>query len=74
MHRRTPERLPSHGRPGPALLDTAGAGSFSDDSPLQHAWRDIGTASRHAALSVETSRELYGRVLLGRALPHTDVV
>jgi alkylation response protein AidB-like acyl-CoA dehydrogenase len=56
------------------LLDTAGASSFSDDSPLQRAWRDIGTASRHAALSVETSRELYGRVLLGRPLPHTDVV
>jgi len=56
------------------LLDTAGASSFSDDSPLQRAWRDIGTASRHAALSVETSRELYGRVLLGRSLPHTDVV
>ncbi|MET7571699.1 acyl-CoA dehydrogenase family protein [Streptomyces sp. NPDC005492] len=56
------------------LLDTAGASGFSDDSPLQRAWRDIGTASRHAALSVETSRELYGRVLLGRPLPHTDVV
>jgi len=56
------------------LLDTAGASSFSDDSALQRAWRDIGTASRHAALSVETSRELYGRVLLGRPLPHTDVV
>ncbi|MFE9606444.1 acyl-CoA dehydrogenase family protein [Streptomyces hokutonensis] len=56
------------------LLDTAGASSFSDDSPLQRAWRDIGTASRHAALSVETSRELYGRVLLGRSLPHTDVI
>jgi alkylation response protein AidB-like acyl-CoA dehydrogenase len=56
------------------LLDTAGASSFSDASPLQRAWRDIGTASRHAALSVETSRELYGRVLLGLPLPHTDVV
>ncbi|MFD4553955.1 hypothetical protein ACFWP5_06465 [Streptomyces sp. NPDC058469] len=27
------------------LLDTAGASSYSDDSPLQLAWRDIGTAS-----------------------------
>ena len=51
------------------LLDTAGAGSFADGAVLQRAWRDIETASRHAALSVQTSKEIYGRILLGAPLP-----
>ncbi|HEX3781177.1 MAG TPA: acyl-CoA dehydrogenase family protein [Pseudonocardiaceae bacterium] len=56
------------------LLDTGGASGFADSSPLQRAWRDIETASRHAALSAETSREIYGRVLLGAALPASPVI
>ncbi|MET8829513.1 acyl-CoA dehydrogenase family protein [Streptomyces sp. NPDC004610] len=56
------------------LLDTAGAGSFADGSVLQRAWRDIETASRHAALSVHTSKEIYGRALLGAALPSSPVI
>ncbi|MFD8812440.1 acyl-CoA dehydrogenase family protein [Streptomyces sp. NPDC059627] len=56
------------------LLDTAGAGSFADGSVLQRAWRDIETASRHAALSVQTSKEIYGRALLGAPLPATPVI
>nr|WP_202488545.1 acyl-CoA dehydrogenase family protein [Streptomyces sp. SID5473] len=56
------------------LLDTAGAGSFADGSVLQRAWRDIETASRHAALSVQTSKEIYGRALLGAPLPPGPVV
>jgi alkylation response protein AidB-like acyl-CoA dehydrogenase len=56
------------------LLDTAGAGSFADGSRLQRAWRDLETASRHAALSSETSREIYGRVLLARDLPISSVI
>lgn len=56
------------------LLDTAGAGSFADDSVLQRAWRDIETASRHAALSVQTSKEIYGRALLGAPLPPSPVI
>ncbi|MGW1004775.1 acyl-CoA dehydrogenase family protein [Streptomyces sp. NPDC002520] len=56
------------------LLDTAGAGSFADGSDLQRAWRDIETASRHAALSVQTSKEIYGRALLGAPLPPSPVI
>ncbi|MFJ5263800.1 acyl-CoA dehydrogenase family protein [Streptomyces sp. NPDC088387] len=56
------------------LLDTAGAGSFADGSVLQRAWRDIETASRHAALSVQTSKELYGRALLGAPLPSNPAI
>ncbi|MGW9028792.1 acyl-CoA dehydrogenase family protein [Streptomyces sp. NPDC055722] len=56
------------------LLDTAGAGSFADGSVLQRAWRDIETASRHAALSVQTSKEIYGRSLLGAELPPSPVI
>ncbi|GLF95372.1 acyl-CoA dehydrogenase family protein [Streptomyces yaizuensis] len=56
------------------LLDTAGAGSLADGSALQRAWRDIGTASRHAALSVQTSKEIYGRALLGAPLPPSPVI
>ncbi|WP_457513267.1 acyl-CoA dehydrogenase family protein [Streptomyces sp. TE33382] len=56
------------------LLDTAGAGSFADGSDLQRAWRDIETASRHAALSVQTAKEIYGRALLGAPLPPSPVI
>jgi 3-hydroxy-9,10-secoandrosta-1,3,5(10)-triene-9,17-dione monooxygenase len=56
------------------LLDTAGAGSFADGSVLQRAWRDIEMASRHAAFSIETSKEIYGRVLLGAPLPSSPVI
>jgi len=56
------------------LLDTGGASGFADTSPLQRAWRDIETAARHAALSTETSREIYGRVLLGASLPANPVI
>jgi 3-hydroxy-9,10-secoandrosta-1,3,5(10)-triene-9,17-dione monooxygenase len=56
------------------LLDTAGAGSFADGSDFQRAWRDIETASRHAALSVQTSKEIYGRALLGAELPPSPVI
>ncbi|MEU9331838.1 oxidoreductase [Streptomyces sp. NPDC048290] len=56
------------------LLDSAGAGSFADGSVLQRAWRDIDTASRHAAFSVQTSKEIYGRALLGRELPSSPVL
>ncbi|MER6916633.1 acyl-CoA dehydrogenase family protein [Streptomyces sp. NPDC000594] len=56
------------------LLDTAGAGSFADGSELQRAWRDIETASRHAALSVQTGKEIYGRALLGAPLPSSPAI
>ncbi|MFD3941797.1 acyl-CoA dehydrogenase family protein [Streptomyces sp. NPDC058579] len=56
------------------LLDTAGAGSFADGSELQRAWRDIETASRHAALSLQTSKEIYGRALLGAPLPPNPAI
>ncbi|MEU8632623.1 acyl-CoA dehydrogenase family protein [Amycolatopsis sp. NPDC048633] len=56
------------------LLDTAGAGSFADSSSLQRAWRDIETASRHAAFSMPNHAEMYGRVLLGAELPQSPAL
>lgn len=56
------------------LLDTAGAGSFADGSVLQRAWRDIEMATRHAAFSIQTSKEIYGRALLGAPLPTSPVI
>jgi 3-hydroxy-9,10-secoandrosta-1,3,5(10)-triene-9,17-dione monooxygenase len=56
------------------LLTIGGASSFADGSPLQQAWRDVETASRHAAFSLETSREIYGRVLMGVELPPSAVI
>ncbi|MEV0183194.1 acyl-CoA dehydrogenase family protein [Streptomyces sp. NPDC050625] len=56
------------------LIDTAGAGSLTDGSELQRAWRDIETASRHAALHLGTSKEIYGRALLGAPLPASPLL
>jgi alkylation response protein AidB-like acyl-CoA dehydrogenase len=56
------------------LLDTAGAGSFADGSVVQRAWRNIETASRHAAFSTQTNKEIYGRALLGAPLPASPVI
>jgi alkylation response protein AidB-like acyl-CoA dehydrogenase len=47
------------------LLSVNGAGSFAETNPLQRAWRDSETASRHAVVNPEISQELYGRELLG---------
>lgn len=47
------------------LLNVHGAGSFADANPLQRAWRDLETCSRHAVVNPEISAELYGRALLG---------
>jgi alkylation response protein AidB-like acyl-CoA dehydrogenase len=47
------------------LLDLAGAGAFAQANPLNLLWRDFETASRHAFLSPDLGRELYGRALLG---------
>jgi 3-hydroxy-9,10-secoandrosta-1,3,5(10)-triene-9,17-dione monooxygenase len=56
------------------LLTIGGAGSFADGSGLQQAWRDVETASRHAAFSLETSREIYGRVLMNAELPPSAAI
>ncbi len=47
------------------LLSVNGAGSFAESNPLQRAWRDSETASRHAVVNPDISQELYGRELLG---------
>lgn len=47
------------------LLNVGGAGSFAEVNSLQRIWRDIETASRHASINTDLSRELYGRALLG---------
>lgn len=43
----------------------AGAHAVYDDSPLQAAYRDLTTASHHAAVDLDSTAEMYGRVALG---------
>jgi alkylation response protein AidB-like acyl-CoA dehydrogenase len=47
------------------LLDVGGASTFAGSNPVQRMWRDIETASRHALVSPNLNREIYGRALLG---------
>ncbi len=47
------------------LLSAHGASSFAEASPLQRLWRDLETCTRHAVVSPEISREVYGKALLG---------
>ncbi len=47
------------------LLSAHGASSFAEASPLQRMWRDLETCTRHAIISPEISREVYGKALLG---------
>ncbi|WP_055588243.1 acyl-CoA dehydrogenase family protein [Streptacidiphilus griseoplanus] len=47
------------------LLSVTGAGAFASANLLQKIWRDLGTASRHAACNPNLARELYGRALVG---------
>jgi 3-hydroxy-9,10-secoandrosta-1,3,5(10)-triene-9,17-dione monooxygenase len=56
------------------LLDVGGTSGFHRSNPLQRFWRDLATASRHAAVSSSLSREIYGRALLGIEEQVTEVV
>ena len=47
------------------LMSAHGASSFAESSPMQRIWRDLGTCTRHAVVSPNISREVYGKVLLG---------
>lgn len=52
------------------LLDVTGAGAFASASPLQRVWRDLEVACRHQVFVPDSSREGYGRALLGLSQPH----
>ena len=47
------------------LMSAHGASAFAESSPMQRMWRDLGTCTRHAVVSPNISREVYGKVLLG---------
>lgn len=47
------------------LMSAHGTSAFAETSPLQRIWRDIGTASRHAAMNIRLAQEIYGRAILG---------
>lgn len=47
------------------LLTANGAGSFAEANVFSRIWRDSEIAGRHAYVSTEVGREVYGRVLLG---------
>ncbi len=53
------------------LLTANGAGSFADANDLSRIWRDAEIAGRHAYVSPEVGKEVYGRVLLGADDPLT---
>lgn len=47
------------------LLTANGAGSFAEANVLSRIWRDAEIGGRHAYVSPEVGKEVYGRVLLG---------
>ena len=48
-----------------ALLTVNGAGSFADANVMSRIWQDAEIAGRHAYVSPELGKEVYGKVLLG---------
>jgi len=53
------------------LLTANGAGSFAEANVLSRIWRDAEIAARHAYVTPEVGKEVYGRVLLGADDPLT---
>lgn len=53
------------------LLTANGASAFGETSVLARVWRDSEIAARHAYVTTEVGREVYGRVLLGADDPIT---
>lgn len=47
------------------LMTTNGAGSFADANVLNRIWRDAEIAGRHAYVTPEVGKEVYGRLLIG---------
>jgi alkylation response protein AidB-like acyl-CoA dehydrogenase len=48
-----------------SLMTANGAGSFADANVLSRIWRDAEIAGRHAYVSPEVGKEVYGKLLLG---------
>lgn len=48
-----------------SLLTANGAGSFADANTMSRIWRDAEIAGRHAYVSPEVGKEVYGKLLLG---------
>ncbi|MGW6457443.1 acyl-CoA dehydrogenase family protein [Streptomyces sp. NPDC055078] len=48
------------------LVSAHGSGSFAESNTLQRIWRDLGVASRHAAMTSQIGYEVHGKALLGR--------
>ncbi|PBC51459.1 acyl-CoA dehydrogenase family protein [Rhodococcus sp. ACPA1] len=47
------------------LMTTNGAGSFADANVFNRIWRDAEIAGRHAYVTPEVGKEVYGRLLIG---------
>jgi alkylation response protein AidB-like acyl-CoA dehydrogenase len=47
------------------LMTANGAGSFANANVLSRIWQDAGIAGRHAYVSPEVGKEVYGKLLLG---------
>lgn len=48
-----------------ALLTANGAGSFADANTMSRIWQDAEIAGRHAYVTPEVGKEVYGKLLLG---------
>jgi 3-hydroxy-9,10-secoandrosta-1,3,5(10)-triene-9,17-dione monooxygenase len=56
------------------ILHLASGGSgIAESNPAQRAWRDVHAINMHGLLNLETNREMYGRILLGRT-PNTPLI
>lgn len=53
------------------LMTINGAGSFADINALSQIWRDAEIAGRHAYITPEVGKEVYGRLLIGADGPLT---
>lgn len=56
------------------MLTVSGASGFAIASPIQRFWRDLETALQHPMLHEGTSREMYGRALVGIEKPISPMI
>ncbi|MFJ4634050.1 acyl-CoA dehydrogenase family protein [Streptomyces sp. NPDC088847] len=56
------------------LINVHGAAAFETSNPLQQYWRDLNTGARHAGLNSFVGYEIYGKSLLGIAVPISPMV
>ena len=56
------------------LIDSHGAGSYAESSPLQRIWRDSSVGGHHAMMNYAINYEVFGKQLLGVQTPVVPVI